>query len=374
MPDNELLRIAPAGSDRVLTPEQKRFNTLTRQIEQARTVLKAWKDNIGPYAQKHVSQLLPMEDELFEALRQRAFTLDALAARRSWTRAERETLSELACEAAGELLAGDPDDAQLKAVFDRHSELGFDEMRQAELQLMKGLTEAVTGVDLGDAADIASEDDLWQRLHQKRKAQANEREAQANAAEARREEKTSCRRKTAAQQRREDEERQATQSLREVFRKLASALHPDRETDPGERAAKTVLMQEVNQAYANGDLLALLELQLRIEQIDATHMANLDTRRLKHYIKVLAEQLDELRKETLRVEAEFRMDFGLERGWGLNPLKLGNLLQRELRSLRAELAQARQQARVFEDPPATKRWLKAERHRLREADFELDFF
>jgi len=104
--------------------------------------------------------------------------------------------------------------------------------------------------------------------------------------------------------------------VREIFRKLASALHPDRESDTKQREAKTVLMQKVNQACTANDLLTLLELQLRIEQIDASHIANASAQRLKHYNKVLTEQLGELRMEVERVEMGFRVDFGLEAGWG----------------------------------------------------------
>jgi hypothetical protein len=42
---------------------------------------------------------------------------------------------------------------------------------------------------------------------------------------------------------------------------LASALHPDRQTDAQQREVKTGLMQQANQAYARSDLLALLALQ-----------------------------------------------------------------------------------------------------------------
>ncbi len=42
--------------------------------------------------------------------------------------------------------------------------------------------------------------------------------------------------------------RQASLSVREIFRKLASALHPDREADAAERERKTVLMKRVSQA------------------------------------------------------------------------------------------------------------------------------
>ena len=62
-------------------------------------------------------------------------------------------------------------------------------------------------------------------------------------------------RKTVAQQRREAEVQQATPSVREVYRKLASALHPDRETDE---------QQRVNEA---DDLLALLELQIEFREV-----------------------------------------------------------------------------------------------------------
>jgi curved DNA-binding protein CbpA len=70
--------------------------------------------------------------------------------------------------------------------------------------------------------------------------------------------------------------------VREIYRKLASALHPDRETDEREREAKTALMQRVNQACEAQDLLALLQLQLQIEQIDERHIANAGEQRLKH--------------------------------------------------------------------------------------------
>ena len=154
------------------------------------------------------------------------------------------------------------EDAQaLKALFDRHAEVDFDTGQQEALAAMKRMAETMTGLDLGDMAGIASDEDLLQRMRESlAAARTTEEEAQAQAATAPARRR---RKKTAAQEKREAEAQLATQSVREVFRKLASALHPDRETDDSQRAAKTALMQKVNQAYAAGDLLALLELQLR---------------------------------------------------------------------------------------------------------------
>lgn len=52
------------------------------------------------------------------------------------------------------------------------------------------------------------------------------------------------------------------------------------EPDPAERERKTALMQRANEAYANKNLLQLLELQLELEHIDAAHLANLAPERL----------------------------------------------------------------------------------------------
>jgi hypothetical protein len=133
-------------------------------------------------------------------------------------------------------------------------------------------------------------------------------------------------------------------------------------------------MQKANQAYAANDLLTLLELQLQVEQIDASHIAKASNDRLKHYNKVLSEQLQQLKHELARVEAGFRFDFNLEPGWGLDPRKLGPLLDGHARQLRAELQRQQRDLLMLEDVTATKRWLKRQQQLLRQADFGIDLF
>jgi hypothetical protein len=131
-------------------------------------------------------------------------------------------------------------------------------------------------------------------------------------------------------------------------------------------------MQKANQAYAANDLLALLELQLQIEQVDAGHIANASAQRVKHYNQILAEQLAELRTEAARVETGFRLDFGLQSGWGLSPKKLMATIKEDAREMRAVLAEVQRELRLLDDPVAVKRWLKQARSRRRSDDF--DFF
>jgi hypothetical protein len=231
---------------------------------------------------------------------------------------------------------------------------------------MKDLTEAMTGLNLGDAKEIETKEELFARVEEGLRERAATGQAEREARSARR-------RKSAAQQKREAEAQQATQSVREVYRQLASALHPDRETDAQQRAEKTELMQKVNQAYAANDLLALLELQLQTEQIDPSHIANASADRLKHYNKVLAEQLTELKLEIDGIEAGFCMEFGLPPGRAINPRQLGVLLEQTKRQWQTELSEQQRDLRMLSDTAATKRWLKRQKQLLRQADLGRGF-
>lgn len=367
----DALQISPAGAGRTLTPAQKRFNTLLRQIERARETLTAWHENIATYRQMHAEVLQPMQTELLAGHWQRVLSLDALLDLPNWTKTERTMLRQLLCETAGELLEGGSGDEQIKALFDKHADVEFDVEQRDRMLAMKGLAEAITGLDLGDDEGFDTDQDLFARLEQGLQEQAAAEEAE----EAARHAKASRRHKSTAQQRREAEAQQATQSMREIYRKLASALHPDRETDLQQREAKTALMQRVNQAYEAQDLLTLLELQLEVEQIDKDHIANVSEQRLKHYNKVLSEQLAELKAETEHVEIMFCMEFGVEPGnRALNPRKLGQVLEQTSREWRADLSEQQRELRMFADVAATKRWLKRQRQQRREAEFDFSLF
>jgi len=53
----------------------------------------------------------------------------------------------------------------------------------------------------------------------------------------------------------------AGQSVRGLFRDLATAMHPDKVHDEAEKARRTEIMKEVSRAYEDGDLARLLELK-----------------------------------------------------------------------------------------------------------------
>jgi curved DNA-binding protein CbpA len=199
-----------------------------------------------------------------------------------------------------------------------------------------------------------------------------EQQLEYEAARQAREERRAKRKKSAKQLAREAQEQadahQSSQSIREVYRKLASALHPDREPDAQERERKTGLMQRANQAYAKNNLLQLLELQLELEHIDQASINNIGEDRLKHYNKVLKEQLVELEHEILHVEAGFKAQFGISPFEGVSPHNILRDLERDIAVHRQTLSDMHEDLIAFEDIKTLKSSLRELRRRPRMKD------
>jgi hypothetical protein len=228
MPPTAALQIAAQQPGIPLTPARKRFNTLIRQIEQSRQALAAWQDGIVAYRQSYAGHLQPLQTQLLQGQRQWVHLLDAVIGKPGWTKSERALLRELLCEAAGELLEGQGEDAVLKALYDKHAELDFDTEQREAVRAMKDLAELMTGLDLGDDDGLHSEEDLFKRmehgLHQQWTQNAAEEadetdDAQGSGASGpgqRRSPKSARKRKTAAEQRREAEAQQALVKVQKV--------------------------------------------------------------------------------------------------------------------------------------------------------------
>lgn len=356
-----------ASAERPLTLEQRKFNQLVRKIDAARAELRDWQEQVPLFAQAHDRLVRPLRSEFYACHLEMVHRLDAMLARSGWTKVQRNTMRQILCNTAGMVIEDERTDAalaaELKTLYNRHAETDFDTENREAVASMKDLFESMTGVDLGDDA-LETEEDLFARTEERLRARVEETERNRSKRPAR---------PSAAARRREADAEQAAQSLREVYRKLASALHPDRAADGPDRIARTVLMQRVNQANDAKDLLALFALQLEIEQIDAEHLARASAERAKHYNHVLAEQLAELQAQIQARQSAFCMDFEIDPFLRLNPRKLGVLLEREAIDTRAMIAAARRDLRQLDDPAAAKRWLARVRREQQAIDTDLPF-
>lgn len=333
----------------------KAFERLVKQIESARGTLEDWAAASSVYQEKYISELLPLQSALRALQVDLVRRLDAACGRKGLTQADRRMVSELVVDLAGVLLS-EKDDEQLRHLYERHNGEDYDAEERGAFAAMKATLEEAFGVDLTGAPETGSPEDLLRYIH--------ERQTWHGAPPGEEPEEASDTAQTSGR-RRESQEHEMQVSLRAIYRRLASVLHPDRESDPEERARKTVLMQKANDAYENNRLLPLLELRrglLRTEDL----VEGEDEKELKLYTKSLKKDLADLRAAIRATEGSFCARFGLAPFSRLSPTRALASLTTQIKTTRELVSDLRLDLEAFDDPRLLKDWLKSLRRQRRE--------
>jgi hypothetical protein len=351
------LCIAEPGTTGPVSRARKQFNTLIKKLEATRLRLAAWKETMPVIMRQAEQEFAPLARAY--SVQQRAMVLlfDQMFQHKSMGKKDRAKLADLICSITLELLAAG-DDAELKDIYNRHSGGDFDAEADEEGAALKDMMEIFLGVEMDAGVDLRSPEAMYEALSAQM-GQRDEQERQAAQTRAAKRRKPAG--TLAREQRQAAEAGQLKQTLRDIFRKLVSDLHPDREPDVAERARKTALMQRVNSAYAANDLLGLLELQLEIEQIDQAGLNNLSEDRIKQYNKILEGQLREIERETANIEYAAGLEMGGDVRERLTPQAMLRCLRDDIVEMQAKLDVIVAELEQFRDVNRLKAWLKAYR-------------
>lgn len=343
------------ASEAPLSKEQKAFNNLVAKLDKARKKLGGWREAIEVFRQRCAAELVPREVRQADLQTELARALHAAHGQKGVTATERRKLSVLIVELAAGVLAA-RDDAEMKALYNQHGETDYDAEEEAADADLKAMLAGLFGVELGDDVDMRSPEAVAAHVEAQVRARAGSAGEDGDDAPF----DAPPRRPSGHQQAREArlaaDEKAMSQTVREVYRKLASALHPDREPDPAERQRKTALMQRVNEAYQANNLLQLLELQIEIEQIDSAHLAGLAPQRLKRYHQILRAQLQDLEMEIFGIEHGLRQQLHL-RG-RMTPKLLLQCVEADVATLDGEIRRLEGELAISADLKALKAWLK----------------
>lgn len=356
------------GPARPLSKGQKAFNTLVERIGKRREALAEWATFDTEFQRKYNNEFVPLLQQ-YNAVRIELVTrLDQLHGRKGLTKTERQTIADLLLRVADEL-ARSIDDPVVEEILRRYDPVD-PEVEAATLNDIRESMSAMFGVEIGDEVDMSSPEDVMRHVQEKLDGK-DEREREHQQA---RDEYHAKRKKTpkqsAAAERARTERDEVNLSIREVYRKLASALHPDREADPVERERKAALMQKVNVAYGKKSLLDLLELQLELEHIDQSSLDNVSEERLKRWNTILKEQLHQLDEELVDVQMGFLMRSGMAPTRSVSPKTVKRSLAAQMTGMRQDIRVFEKDLRLFDDPSRLKSWLKEIRKELAEMDYD----
>lgn len=344
-----------SSPDAAATP----LTDLQHRITTQRTLLAAWQSARDVAQVRYARDIAPLHDAYCALLAQQVQQLDVASAYPGLSKADRAALREVVADWAGMLASASSAQAQRAEMQDiqrRHAEAtaaaqpvppSADDLDDVEPP--QGDDARAPGAPADASAPPAGEDSWnadgqtdWGTDWEAARAAADKRRAAHHAAR-----KSRTRAGQAAP---------AVPSLREVYRRVASALHPDREADPAARERKTALMQQANRAYAAQDLLGLLELL-------ADGGAPPSAAALAPYQALLAAQLAALQREVAAAAQAFCDEFGIEGGGArLTPDKALAPLRAQAQQLRDAIAWQRAALKDLpQDADGVRRWLREER-------------
>jgi hypothetical protein len=350
--------------DARLSPAQQRFNRLLARIDK----LKAQIADMQALADLHrplfSATLTPLRERFQALMRRMALWLDERLQGKDLRPAQKRIAIEILCGLCAALVAGG--DESMRALHDKRSRRSLDEKDQAAAAGMRAMMEDVLGkpLDLDESLD-----ESHYPLDALMRAAMAQLQQAAQAEQQRRQATRAGKKPTAAQRKAEQQQEDADTVLRKVFRQLASALHPDRERDPAEHQRKTALMSEANAAYGRQDLMALLQIQLRIEQADAQSLSQLPEEKIAAMSLLLKLQASELEHELFAQRAQLMEEFDLPSYPAPNAAMLHSQLLLQEHILKQDLASMEEDLALVQDDAGFRRWLKSQKHLSEGPDF-----
>lgn len=271
---------------------------------------------------------------------------------KSLSERQRLVARDRVCAVAAQL--ADEGDAYMRELHDRYSPRSWQDRRRDAAQDLRLKLEARLGevLDLGDA--LLSPELVWrvglEKLRDLREGRRGQRQERAQA-----------RRGTAgAQEALQAQAAEADQTLRQIYRQLASAWHPDREPDEQERRRKTELMGQANAAYERRDLLSLLRLQGQAVQggVGAVGQPPADER-LAAMTLLLKRQVAERERSRAALQSDLALEFDLPPGQAAQPQTLAVDRQAKLEALQQSVRDRERDLRCLGEVSALRRWLNA---------------
>lgn len=324
-----------------LSPQQKKFNRLIQKVEQQKQLLEDWK-----HAQQQIQtlasqELLPLYAKWHQTLYLQLELLWQYQQTQKFAKTHLERLNDKIEILASQLHQNPNLSAQqiqlIEHVLQNYQpheknddfkpEFGSnldDELQdfnvdEEQLEFQKAyLIEMICkklGVDpewIDFDFDPNDPQDLIQKLHQKLDENDDQFMANHLNVEDREQYQKYAEREQQKQLKKQEKlelaKEMASKSMKSIYLKIASIIHPDREQDEQKRIEKTELLQQANQALENKDLLSLLKLRAQVESDNTAFGQKLANDQLKMYNLNLEDQVEQLQDKIEDIIYSFNWD------------------------------------------------------------------
>lgn len=311
-----------------VSPQHQKLNRLIDEIEQQKQLLLAWqtaKDEIRAYSQK---ALMPAYRELYSTLYEQMQTLwnslSLYGLSKSDTAVVEDKIQHLASLLQGSHLLSQKQLDEVEKMYAYYMQASEYTKKKSKKKFTEVFDEPENEhFEAVDEYEDWNSDQFKEAREQAKLKRQQDKQAQA--------------------------EKMVNQSLKTVYLKIASIIHPDREPDESKKVEKTELLQRANEAYEQEDLFFLLKLQLEVEQSKNGSNKSLSTEQVKFYQQALEAQSQALQKQIQEL---------------INSLVWSNKAKIAVQKSKGQLNIAQLYKQIYADVSAVKQQLKSEKQRL----------
>jgi hypothetical protein len=341
-----------------LSAAQRLFQAQRAKIEACQLAQREQQARLQDFERRYFSAIKPFEQMQTKLHLQMAQYLDRRLDGKGLAKNIRAGMAELICTIAMQLQSDDHPECDLAAqvLLEKHQTLpevgavgSLSDEIMAEINAMFGFED--------------TEQNRQQNLSEQRQADKQARQAARKDAAAQKAKHAEKPAKKPVVQKTTPMATDANQSLRSVYRKLVSLLHPDREPDAAARLHKTALMVQVNRAHEDKDLLALLTIQWQVLATSPETILQLEEEKLHHFNQLLAEQLQKLTSQLHEAQSVFRQRFGLPQHQPIQEKTLNRLLKERLADCKEDLLMVQEGFALIQDDVGLKYWVKSQTNR-----------
>jgi hypothetical protein len=305
------VQLSVSSQDKILSKEQKKFNELLEKI-------KAMKQNIvemrainANFHKQAAAVIAPAQKRNLEANQNLILALDKVIAIHKLTKKQYKKFCSI-MQAELEDILGRVDGSEapnvliFKDLYKKYAKMSYEDRQKQMMkevnQMTGGMFESMFGFDMNDLMENMNDPEkmeafMAEKMREQHEAQHAEQQARAE----KQAERQANKPKNAAQLKKEAAEKEMSKTTKQIYMDLVKNFHPDQEQDEKEILRKTAIMQEVVAAYQEDNFIKLLELQMTLLENRENSFSRLDDKQLKHFTKVLQDQLRTLRNEYQQV-------------------------------------------------------------------------
>jgi hypothetical protein len=306
---------------------KKKIKTAKNALSKTQDELDRWKSVADLYNQLFRKHMRPELERLHKV--RKSWVLKLYEARNTmkWSRNEKDLLDEEIVTKAIELLDEMPGDSDLEAVINKYQEAAknssieedFEPLDESFLEMLAADLCAESNLPKDFFKGCKNEKEMYDRFTQHMDERSESRRAEA---------------KPSGKQ-------FASGVIKSLYRRLASLVHPDKESDPTLKRNKTELMQRLNTAYKHNDIDELMKIQLEIDfdrPVDL--MSDIDG--LTANLKSIKKQHKDLTMEVVEIKnwlkAAISPDLQIEDAGKIEP-KIRNSFKNHAKSIKQEIIQ-----------------------------------